>query len=327
MTDLVPIEAEVVAYSARPVMTPEVAAEQAAYKRDVLKAALAEGTDYDRIPGTPKPTLLKPGAEALLQFFGFGHHFEPGVIDYDKDGNKVGITYRCVVTKPYEGRDVVVSSCEGYASTEEKKWAKAPWNTIMKMAQKRALVGAALTATGTSGLLTQDMDDYAATTPTVAPDAIVDEIKRLCRALPERGQEWMRMMLKGATPLAEMTAAELAGVLVEIGKTSAEVRRDDFLADTPAPAPAPDTSSPPLTPAARKKLFAVSNEAGLDDDRRHALAARLTDGRTSSFAGLYQSEVTGMIDLIDEVKAGRIAFQTLEGEDGNILLAVEVTDV
>ena len=30
---------------------------------------LKQGTDYNIIPETPKPTLLKPGAELLLRFF------------------------------------------------------------------------------------------------------------------------------------------------------------------------------------------------------------------------------------------------------------------
>src|SRR5262249_50027002 len=38
---------------------------------------------------------------------------------------------------------------------------RAPWNSVIKMAQKRALVGAALVATSASSLFTQDVEDTA----------------------------------------------------------------------------------------------------------------------------------------------------------------------
>lgn len=124
------------------------------------RSVLVEGTDFMKIPGTPKPSLLKPGAERLMQVFGLGHRMEQLEVDRDGDGKQTGVTYRCTVTKMMaDGRELTVSSCDGHASIEEPKWRRAPWNTIIKMAQKRALVGATLTATATSGLFTQDMED------------------------------------------------------------------------------------------------------------------------------------------------------------------------
>jgi hypothetical protein len=42
-------------------------------KRDFLKSNLAQGinNDYAVIPGTKKPSLLKPGAEKLLDWHGY----------------------------------------------------------------------------------------------------------------------------------------------------------------------------------------------------------------------------------------------------------------
>src|SRR6266852_1754896 len=40
---------------------------------------LEEGIDYGTIPGTPKPTLLKPGAEKLILFYGFAADFSEQV--------------------------------------------------------------------------------------------------------------------------------------------------------------------------------------------------------------------------------------------------------
>src|SRR6185295_9644595 len=39
-------------------------------------AVLQDGTDYAVIPGTPKPSLLKPGAEKVCEAFGYWPRFE-----------------------------------------------------------------------------------------------------------------------------------------------------------------------------------------------------------------------------------------------------------
>lgn len=144
------------------VLAPEAASALVHDIKELQRSVLVKGTDYDNIPGVRgAPVLLKPGAERLLQVFGLGHRMECMDTQRDENGRAVGVTYRCTVTKAMgDGREVVVSSCDGNASHEEPKWKKAPWNTVIKMAQKRALVGATLTATATSGLFTQDMEDY-----------------------------------------------------------------------------------------------------------------------------------------------------------------------
>ena len=157
---------EVVTYRPQFVMSPKEAAAQADQIREAVAAVLKEDVDYGKIPGAgEKPVLLKPGAEWLLKWFGFGSEVEEKRLDTDEDGKPYGVTYRARVTKPLaDGRLVTVSTCEGYAGYDERKFDngryKAPWNTIIKMAQKRAIVGACLLATGTSGLFTQDLEDY-----------------------------------------------------------------------------------------------------------------------------------------------------------------------
>jgi hypothetical protein len=147
-------------YRPQLVLAPEDASLLVEQVKAMQRSVLVSGTDYDTIPGTGKPSLLKPGAERLLQVFGLGHRMDVLDVDEDGDGRRVGVTYRCTVTKVLaDGREITVSSCDGHASHEEPKWKKAPWNTVIKMAQKRALVGATLTATATSGLFTQDMED------------------------------------------------------------------------------------------------------------------------------------------------------------------------
>jgi hypothetical protein len=51
----------------------------------IHKTLMREGVDYGVIPGTPKPTLLKPGAEKLCVFYGLVADFSEQV-DYARDG-------------------------------------------------------------------------------------------------------------------------------------------------------------------------------------------------------------------------------------------------
>lgn len=149
-------------------VSPELLAAQVAEVKELMRAVLVDGTDYGRIPGTPKPALFKSGAEMLLQWARLGHRLEQVEVEADEYG-KHGVTYRCVV---YSLADptVVRATCDGYCGYDEpdrdahttrsgKSVPRSPWNTIIKMAQKRALVGATLQATATSGLFTQDVED------------------------------------------------------------------------------------------------------------------------------------------------------------------------
>lgn len=187
-------------YQARMVMAPADAKALDDQLRACTKAVLREGTDFGTIPGTNGgQVLLKPGAEKLLQWFGFAYRMDCLDIERDDGGVKQGATYRCTVVKrighPERGLAVEVATCEGYAGYDEDKfyqsaeqaqfkaeakermWAakdgrvanpnkwkhltgyRAPWNTIIKMAQKRALVGAAIDATAAAGLFGQEEDE------------------------------------------------------------------------------------------------------------------------------------------------------------------------
>ncbi len=135
----------------------------------VTRELMQKGIDYDTIPGTPKPTLLKPGAEHLLQFFGLGHKVQR--IEAREDWEN-GFFYYCYRVTVFKARPMpdstvyeqVISECEGSANSKERRYRNQDVytivNTLQKMAIKRALVGATLQATGTSGMFTQDLEDY-----------------------------------------------------------------------------------------------------------------------------------------------------------------------
>lgn len=125
----------------------------------VVKDFMQQGRDYDTIPGTNKPSLLKPGAEKLGLAFQLSPTFE--VIDRLEQHEERFFFYRVRCTLTHRCTGVVIANQEGTCSSSERGRESAPANTILKMAEKRAYVGAILLATFSSDRFTQDMEDYA----------------------------------------------------------------------------------------------------------------------------------------------------------------------
>ncbi len=125
-----------------------------------VKAQMQKDVDYGVIPGTRKPTLLKPGAEKLCRLFNLRPILEiiHSVVDFEKP--LFHYHYRCSL---YRG-DEVVGQGDGCCNSMEIKYQKQKYkifdltNTICKMAQKRALVAAVLSSCGASEFFTQDLE-------------------------------------------------------------------------------------------------------------------------------------------------------------------------
>lgn len=164
-------------------LSAEQVRDRSLWLRDVTRAALVEHVDFGIFPGTDRMSLLKPGAERLLLAAGLG--FTITKIDDDDSRAHRGVTYRCRVHRGDPSSPV--AECDGYAGYDESRYYKsaevqelverdkakrerrppnvekmleyrAPWNTLVKMAQKRALVGAVLNAVAGSGLFAPDDD-------------------------------------------------------------------------------------------------------------------------------------------------------------------------
>ena len=126
-----------------------------------VSAQMKKGIDYGVIPGTSKPTLLKPGAEKLCRLFSLRPNYE--LIHFITDFEKPIFHYhfRCTLVRQGE----VVGQGDGSCNSREKKYEAQKYkifdltNTICKMAQKRALVAAVLSSCGASAFFTQDMED------------------------------------------------------------------------------------------------------------------------------------------------------------------------
>lgn len=125
----------------------------------VIQKTLHQNHDYGIVPGTDKPTLLKPGAEKILMMMGLRSEFE--IVDSTRDWEKGFFQYQ-VRCKLYKG-DVLITEGLGCCNTRERKYIKQdPYtldNTILKMAKKRALIDATLLVASLSDIFTQDLED------------------------------------------------------------------------------------------------------------------------------------------------------------------------
>lgn len=160
---------------------------------ECLQKVMKVEVDFGIIPGTPKPTLFKPGSEKILSMFHLAA--EPRVEDLSTPDR---IHYRVFVTITHAPSGVLLGTGIGEASSAESKyqwrevicqeeWDETPedrkrtkWkkskngpysvrqvradmddiaNTVLKMAKKRAQIDATLTCTAASDMFSQDIED------------------------------------------------------------------------------------------------------------------------------------------------------------------------
>lgn len=156
--------------------------------QEVMKGVMKEGTHYGTIPGTPKPTLWKAGAEILALTFRLAPLLESRVTVDDpeadwtytatrRDGVITGtcigffeVEATCTIQGP---SGEVLSRCSARCNSRESKYRTLSLfdirNTVLKMAEKRALVAAVLLSTGCSDIFTQDLEDLPGLVDPVVP--------------------------------------------------------------------------------------------------------------------------------------------------------------
>lgn len=131
-------------------------------------ATLRRGVDFGMIrkkngdPMTKHPTLFKSGAEKVAVAYGLCQRY---TIESKIEDPVNGFFYfcvRCDLVKIFHGTEYVMTSSYGSGNTREgRTGSQSPYdgaNSALKMAQKRALVSAALSLGCMSDCFTQDIE-------------------------------------------------------------------------------------------------------------------------------------------------------------------------
>lgn len=96
-----------------------------------VQQLMVEGRDFGTIPGSNKPSLLKPGAEKLVTFFGMSPEFVTETSTEDWTGAQHGgepffyFTYRCRLTRNALLIGEGVGSCNSWESKYRYRWVPA----------------------------------------------------------------------------------------------------------------------------------------------------------------------------------------------------------
>jgi hypothetical protein len=166
----------------------------------VMEKVMIKDTHYGVVPGTNKPTLLKPGAEVLATTFQLAptvttdiqrsedairvtahvslHSVQSGLFLGEGVGEcstgEEKFKWRASVSDeefnsvPEDKKRIAYKKGKGGSSYTIKQIRQNPddmANTVLKMAKKRAFVDAILTVTGASDIFTQDVEDMDIPTP------------------------------------------------------------------------------------------------------------------------------------------------------------------
>lgn len=129
--------------------------------QEFVKEMMVPGVDYGLIPNSQKPSLFKSGAEKLTDVFCLSKQFE--VINRIEDWEKILFHYEIKAILINKRTGLLEAEGLGCCNNRERKYKSQDGfsiiNTILKMAKKRALVDAVLSATRSSGIFTQDIED------------------------------------------------------------------------------------------------------------------------------------------------------------------------
>lgn len=230
-----------------------------------FKEVMVQNQDYGVIQGTEKPTLLKPGAEKLCELYGYAPTIKSIEEVRDVQAGfysarvTIALVHRATNTliaegvgeansmegryrwrwipewKISQGIDASVLHYEErkgkngktyklFRTENEDIWTL--WNTVLKMAKKRALIDATLSATRSSGIFTQDVEDLQEWVSAAQPVENTSETKS---SEVKNIQTISQAQAKRLFALAKGQDRIVRDVLDKYGfKYSSEVSRDKY---------------------------------------------------------------------------------------------------
>jgi hypothetical protein len=176
--------------------------------QEIMRGVMKEGTHFGTIPGTPKPSLWKAGAEVLCMTFRLAPMLDSRVVADDldserpytatkRDGSVVqGTTFGFfeveAICTIHSFNGEVLSRCSARCNNREAKYRSLSLfeirNTILKMAEKRAFVSAVLMTTAASDIFTQDLEDLPELIEQVPPKPLRENPKPTHPTIGKAGQ-------------------------------------------------------------------------------------------------------------------------------------------
>lgn len=205
--------------------------------RDVMAKVMKEGVHYGVIPGTKGKSLYQAGADVLDRMFRLQPTYT--VMSATRNDSSVSFVVQCELVHGPSGTLIAagIGSCNSrerkYANTLRKLAVRAAKkgegpvsaleleNTILKMASKRARVGACLAATGAGELFSADLEDDSELAEAMEPD----EKKRAGRREAETADVDEVLAEKIRKTAAILDRAEKAGEDVSAGRAIVEDAR------------------------------------------------------------------------------------------------------
>ena len=189
---------------------------------------LKRDVDFGVIKGTKRPSLYKPGAEKICFAYGLmqRYYIESKIENWSEDPMFYYLV-RCDLVKLLPtGQEIIFTSGFGSANTKEKRngfnGAFDAANSTLKMAQKRALVSAAIAVCGGSDLFTQDIEDE-----TFMTENYKEMKKTMDDDAPITSKQVQRIWAIGQSN--GLNVAEVKNILAANGITSAkEIKQKDY---------------------------------------------------------------------------------------------------
>lgn len=231
------------------ILHPDALVARLARIEDAVATSMKVNIDYGTIPGTPKPTLYKSGAEKLCTLFSIApDYIAEEILAAD------GVTIRVKCVGIHQQSNAPLGSGMGEASSNEAKWKwrkpvcqeefdetpadrrRRKWcrgktnayqelqirtepddlrNTVLKMACKRAQIAMVLNVTNASAIFLQDLEDM--------PDEIREQLIEAERERRgDRGQPAQRTQ---AAPPRQSPAAKASAPGVATQAQVTHIRR------------------------------------------------------------------------------------------------------
>jgi hypothetical protein len=121
-----------------PVMDLATAKKRLYEFQEFVQSYMKEGEDYGTIPGTPKPTLYKPGADKLCELYGLSDSYR--ILDKTEDFDKGLFDYNieCTIVSRRDG--TLVSTGLGSCNSYEGKYRWRDLQRVCPVCGKSAII-------------------------------------------------------------------------------------------------------------------------------------------------------------------------------------------